>query len=399
MLTFSILAFFQGPQSVTERSPASVAGDCFSDVRLFLGKRPVLTRAWSKFKQIKSGYKLDSERLAYYREEYSRALEVDGIEFRDVKPTSESLIAYIETINKSLGGDHVPEARKMNFFRRQSVANIVDTMNSDGKLLMNDIEDLVGDLYLAVYGPSMKANEVLFEDHIEKRVLARVIQEDLAARGLSNVFFKYKILGKKKTWAQKFVRSKFGRTLGTGILNLPVLFGLPPMYLPKLKQIKIPESLVGDLIENGLTDEMAKKLEQEIGRQLGDKLTFNLQNRARYRLFRRYYMAGISIYLTYMAVIEFHETNSALGEEAEVLNELASEMTGTLENAMELEAKGYDIFEKKEEEPNEENRWCQAMAQCIESESEELGEKVLKGSESYKACKEFMDPDNLCPSM
>ena len=156
-----------------------------------------------------------------------------------------------------------------------------------------------------------------------------------------------------------------------------------------------------ELLENGLTDEMVKKLEQEIGRRLGDKVTFNLQNRARYRLFRRYYMAGISAYLTYMMVMEFHETNSNLAEEADALDELASEMTTVLEDAMELEAKGYDIFEKTETEsaPTEGNRWCEAIQQCLESEGEEVGEKIVKGHDSYSACKEFMDPENLCPSM
>ncbi len=408
LLTFALIASFEGRGPEGERHPASIGGDCFHDVKLFLGKRPVLTRAWSKFKKIKSGHKLDQAKLAFYREEYARGIEAEGIQFRDVNPSSEGLIAYIEAINKSLGGDNIPDSRKLSFLKRRKISKIVETMNSNGKLLMNDLEDLVGDLYLTVYGPSMKANEVLFEDNIEKRVLARVIQEDMASRGLSNVFAKYKILGKKKTWMQKFVRSNLGKSLGTGVMNLGVLWGLPPIYLPGLRPIKIPEHLMADLIENGLTNEMVKKLEQEIGRELGDKLTFNLQNRARYRLFRRYYMAGMSAYLSYMVISDFHETNSLLADEADVLNDLASEMTTNLENAMELEAKGYDIFEEDEADKEvdsllttkpKSNRWCEAIEQCLASESEELGEKVQKSSDSYKACKEFMDPENLCPSM
>tara|TARA_Y100000590_G_scaffold263893_1_gene296406 strand:+ start:259863 stop:261200 length:1338 start_codon:yes stop_codon:yes gene_type:complete len=405
LLTFVLIASFKGADPLSERHPASIGGDCFHDVKLFLGKRPVLTRAWSKFKKLKGGYKLDQRKLAFYREEYARGVDTEGIQFREVNPSPEGLLAYIEAINKSLGGDHIPDSRKLSFLKRRKISKIVETMNADGKLLMNDLEDLVGDLYLTVYGPSMKANEVLFEDNIEKRVLARVIQEDMASRGLSNIFVKYKILGKKKTWMQKFVRSKVGRSLGTGVMNLGVLWGLPPIYLPGLRPIKIPEHLMADLLENGLTDDMVKKLEQEIGRELGDKLTFNLQNRARYRLFRRYYMAGISAYLTYMVITDFHETNSLLAEEAEALDELASEMTTNLENAMELEAKGYDIFEEDEEVESllntkpKSNRWCEAITQCLASESEELGEKIQKGSDTYKACKEFMDPENLCPSM
>lgn len=409
ILTFVIFAAFNGSLKAPpepSREPASIAGSCFNDVKLFMGKRAVLTKVWSKLKKSSSGHKLDYERLNFYREEYLRGIEADSINFRDVHPSSEGLIAYIEAINKNLGGDNVPEMKKMNYFRRQKVANIVDTLNSNGKLLFSDLENLMGDLYLAVYGPSMKANEVLFEDNIEKRVLARVIQEDLASRGLYNVFTKYKILGKKKTWAQKFTRSNLGKGLGTSIMNLGTLFGLPPIYLPKLRPIKIPEHLVQELLENGLNNEIAKKLEQEIGRSLGDKLTFNLQNRARYRLFRRYYMAGISAYLTYMMVMEFHETNSALSEEGELIEAMATEMTSSLDNAMELEAKGYDIFEKTEKEVKAEasagtkdNRWCQAIVQCLESEAEDLGQSIEKGSDSYKACKEFMDPENLCPSL
>jgi hypothetical protein len=386
------------------RFPASIGGSCFSDVKLFLGKRAHLTKVWSKLKKVKSGHKLDYDRLNFYREEYLRGIEADSIQFRDVHQSKEGLIAYIEAINKSLGGDHVPEMKKMNYFRRKKVSNVLDTLSSDGKLLFSDIEDLMGDLYAAVYGPSMKANEVLFEDHIEKRVLARVIQEDLASRGLTNVFVKYRVLGKKKTWAQKFTRSNLGKTLGASIMNLGTLFGLPPIYLPNLRPIKIPDHLVQELLENGLNSEVTKKLEQEIGRTLGDKLTFNLQNRARYRLFRRYYMAGMSAYLTYMMIMEFHETNSSLSEEAEVIDALSTEMTSSLENAMELEAKGYDIFEKSEKTEisttgAKDNRWCSAIVECIKSESEDLGQKVEKGSDTYKACKEFMDPENLCPSL
>ncbi|MFT6069102.1 MAG: hypothetical protein ACJAT2_000421 [Bacteriovoracaceae bacterium] len=407
ILTFLIIGLSNGSFKASKQSsrlPASVVGSCFHDVRLFFSKRATLTKAWSKFKKAKSGHKLDFERIDFYREEYLRGIETDGLQFRDVHPSSEGLIAYIEAINKNFGGDHIPEMKKMDYFRRKKVASIVDTLNADGKVLFKDIENLMGELYLAVYGPSMKANEVLFEDNIEKRVLARVIQEDLASRGLTNVFVKYRILGKKKTWAQKFVRSNLGKTLGASVMNLGSVFGLPPIYLPNLRPLKIPDHLVQELLENGLNKEITKKLEQEIGRNLGDRLTFNLQNRARYRLFRRYYMAGISAYLTYMMIMEFHETNSSLSEEAELIEAMASEMTSNLENAMELEAKGYDIFEKSEEEKEEtvlekNNRWCSAITECLQSESEDLGEKVVKGSDTYKACKEFMDPQNLCPSL
>lgn len=386
-----------GGDLASVRAPASVVSDCLDDMQSFLGKRPRLVKAWSKFKRLKSGYKLDIKKLDFLREEYSLAHSSGSLGLKDIERSSEGILAYIEAINKNIGGQYVPEPKSMNFFRRRKIANIVELMNSNGKLLLNDIEELSSDLYLARYGPSMKLNEVLFEDHIEKRVLARVIQEDLAAKGLSHVFTKYKILSKRKTWAQKFVRSKIGRSLGTGIMNLPVLFGMPPLYLPNLRPIKIPDFLLEELLEKGLTNEMMTKLEQEISRELGDKLTFSLQNRARYRIFKKYYMAGISSYLTYMLITEFYETNNSLKKEGEALGESASEVTSTIEDAMDLESRGYSIFKEVDKKsPDSENRWCQNIDQCIASEEADLGEKIIKGSETYLACREYMDPHNLC---
>lgn len=408
VLFFALMGQFKEPIRVpaSSRAPASVSADCFASIKSFLGKRPMITRAWSRLKKIKGGYKLDYELLERYRAEYEVLLERQGIlELRDInKNSSEGLLAYIEVLNKQLGGEHIPEMKNMNVFRRKKVAAIVEKLNSKGGMLFDDLENLMGDLYIAAYGPSMRADQVLFEDDIEKMVLARVIQEDMASRGLMHMFPKYRLLNKKKTWAQKFTRSKLGRTLGVSIMNLGVIWGLPPIYLPKLRPIKIPEHMVQEILENGLTKEVVNKLEQEIGRQLGDKMTFNLSNRARYRLFRRYFMAGMGAYLTYMMMMELYETNSALNEEAEVLQEAATEMTNTLEAAHELEAKGYNIFEDVPtphvaQSRSKENRWCKAIQSCLDSEAEDLGEKIEKGSETYKACKEFMDPEDLCPDL
>ena len=60
------------------------------------------------------------------------------------------------------------------------------------------------------------------------------------------------------------------------------------------------------------------------------------------------------------------------------------------------------IFTKSEEEieaNNKSNSWCRSIKQCLKSDSEDLGEEIKKGSDSYNACKEFMDPDNLCSEM
>lgn len=227
--------------------------------------------------------------------------------------------------------------------------------------------------------------------------------EDVTVNGLSQLIKKYKLIKGPSALSKlsRFLETKKGKALSTGLFSLPVLWGIPLIYLPGLKRIKIPPKLAKEALENGLDDQMIKKMVKGINENLKGSGSLSLDTQAKYRIFRRYYMYGTGAIIVYIMYTDFRQADQYRVEN-EVYEEAIDDTTQTIDSALVLKERGFDIFKTDEREPEEgvlSNSFCRAIRDCLESEKESLGHTPLKGSESYQACKEFMDPMNKCPRL
>jgi hypothetical protein len=220
--------------------------------------------------------------------------------------------------------------------------------------------------------------------------MTRVFLEDLAQKGLKGVFQKYRIFADKPKLIKDFMKSRQGETLKTAIFNLPMFFGAPPLYLPRLRPIRLSKELADDMLMNGFGPEQMAKFEKSA--QIGP---LHVEGQARYEIFRKAYMLGATVYLSAAAMYEAYETEQVLEEEREVLNFAEERANSVLNEAMELEKRGYSIFEDSENKEGLDPR-CRLLENCFEQQG--LVRPFLDHKESplYSSCVKTLDRNNLC---
>lgn len=409
-LTFGLVVIFTLTLSVRfdhsrsidsfDRTPASLGKACHELFASLVKKQTFLSKTWSKLKGLKPTYPFDFNKFSKLRSEY--VTELNGAEnFSHFRPDSspEGVVAFMEAMKKNLEGVDTPDIEKMGFFKRRKVTKLVKQMNSEGPVRLNTIEDLVGELSVSLYGNSLKTHEIALDEVATKKILARVALDDMATQGFKNAFPKYKISDLNPHWLLKFTQSKKGKALGAVVFNLGSIVGFPPLYLPGLKPLKVPAELVEELLAEGLTDDMMKKLGTKL---LGDirrssEVHGSFELRERYRILLRYYKVGLGIYLTYAIVANMSETKEEMDEQEEMLDNTIEDALEKTSGKHELEEKGYDLT--SEDITSMPNPFCDAIKMCLKSFVKDDGEVPEKGSPEYKECKEGMDTMNKCPEM
>ena len=408
VLLFAVF-YFSSPTAVnnkqmsySKRYPANSSETCRNLIRSLIGTESAPLKAWKKLTDIPNNYRFDFEKFKLMKDKYILDLETISIKELDFQKTPESIMALAEALNKEVGSDLENGLAKMSFIKRRKLERLVQNIEKVNSPSINQVEELVANVYATVLGPKFKLS-YLMESHTAKnKIMSRIVQEEILKDGLIKVLSKNSELRATQGFFKKFINSYKGKYLATMLFNLPVLAGFPPLYLPGLKKIKLPPELARELLEKGLTEEMLQKLNVEV---LQD-LSVNLTHRNGYEIFRRYYMAGISVYLTYVMLEEFYE-GEKIREENILLEEIASDMDEILEQAEILQSRGIDIFNESEadvlvdlgqrtEFETLDNPFCRAIKECLQMHKDETGEEAVKGSNPYKECKSFMDPENKC---
>jgi hypothetical protein len=178
------------------------------------------------------------------------------------------------------------------------------------------------------------------------------------------------------SFIQRFSQTPWGKGLLTGLLNLPVLSGLPPLYLPSLKKRGISEALGRELLEEGINEQTLIKIERELGESLVD--------RNRYEAIRRSYIAGAMTFVTLAGIYDMVQLNKVIDEEAEDIEMAKEEADDFLEVGEILKEENIDIF--AEESYVAGQSFCEAIEECVAS------------LEDVPMCQDLMDPDSRCKS-
>jgi hypothetical protein len=401
--TLSSISYSNGPYS--QRYPANASETCRQLIKGLIGSDSVPSKAWKKLNDVPRSYKFDFEKYKMLKTKYIEDLKTTDVKNLEFQKSPESILALGEAINKDLDSVLDPELAGMSFLKRRNLERLVKRFETLEKPDLEHVEDLVANVYSTVLGNNFKLSHLMNSKIAKNKIMTRIVQEELLTQGLVTILGKNEELLPTKRFLRRFMNSYKGKYLATMLFNLPVLAGFPPMYLPGLRQLKVPPELAREILEKGFTDEMMQKLNVGVLKDLSIKLEY----RNGYELLRRYYMAGISIYLSYVILDEFYE-GEQIRQENLMLEEVATDMNAILDQAEVLQSRGIDIF--NEEEPSElnapdlgartefqmiDNPFCRAMKDCLIMQKEESGEEAIKGSRPYKECKVFMDPDNKCP--
>jgi hypothetical protein len=385
-----------------ERYPANVNETCRQLMKGLIGTDSVPSKAWKKLNDIPSNYRFDFEKYKMLKQTYISKLNAVSIKDLEFQHSPEGILALAEAVNKDVGSEIKPALAKLSFLKRRKLDRLVSKFEKSKKVDMDSIEELVANIYSTILGPKFKLSHLMNSQVGKNKIMTRIVQEDLLKFGLMDILSKNSELRTTQSFFKKFISSYKGKYLATMLFNLPVLAGFPPLYLPGLKKLKIPPVLAREILEKGLTDEMMQKLNVEVLQELSIKLEY----RNGYEVMRRYYMAGISIYLSYVILDEFYE-GEKIREENLLLEEIAADMSDILDQAELLQSRGIDIFndsvaeetidsgERAEFEPMD-NPFCRAMQDCLKMHKTDTGEEAIRGSRPYKECKTFMDPENKC---
>ncbi|MEC7276764.1 MAG: hypothetical protein VXV96_10625 [Bdellovibrionota bacterium] len=371
---FLMLAFFNGDETSRQdlmRVPASVGGGCFEKMAFLLASKDPHGKVslWKKMLSLPEGDFKGSDYLVYQQD----LKELTGDDFIPANQSPEAIMAYIKVSGERLGIKEEFDPDKWSRFKRGQFEKIIRRLKKRRRLETASLEELTSELFIAAYGPDFKWRHFFSEDLARKRLVLRAAQEDLVSRGMFRMFSDYR---HPASFIQRFSQTPWGKGLLTGLLNLPVLSGLPPLYLPSLKKRGISEALGRELLEEGINEQTLIKIERELGESLVD--------RNRYEAIRRSYIAGAMTFVTLAGIYDMVQLNKVIDEEAEDIEMAKEEADEFLEVGEILKEENIDIF--AEESYIAGQSFCEAIEECVAS------------LEDVPMCQDLMDPDSRCKS-
>lgn len=381
----------QGKHDRYPASPGLSQAGCRDLAKDFLSSinRP----AWKQFFEGKSrfNFALYREKVADYKELFAARELSEVLNENTAKPgRTEEVMAFIDALNETYRQAEVSRVADLPRKARKRLQRLANKMVSDKRVLWRDLESVVSEIYELNLGPRFKWRDFFKSDLIKQKAMTRVFQEDLAQRGLQGVLKKYKIFADKPNLIKDFMKSKKGEALKTSLFNLPMLFGAPPLYLPRLRPMRLTKELADDILMHGFGPEQMAKFEKSV--RIGP---LGVKGQARYEIMRKAYMLGATVYLSAAAMYEAYETDQVLEEEREILNQVEQEMNSDLDAAMELEQRGYSIFEDSENQRSPDPR-CRLIESCFKQQG--LKRPFLEHQESpqFRECVETLDPNGRC---
>lgn len=335
---------------------------------------------------------LVNEATARYVAELQGGRALDEI----VPETMEDTLGLMEAVLVTRGFDQVDYTR-MDIFKRGKMASLLKQLDKPSRFSLESYENIWAELFTTRIGRWEHYKSVFDGDHAKRQSVALLMQREVARLGLVRAGKKYALLENPEGMVRRFKNSKLGRTLSTSILNVPVALGMPPLAFPRFSKLKLPPELADDLLEQGLTDDNLRRVDEFLQGYSAGRFGLGLDIQERYELIRRTYSAGLGVYFLVLAVWETAVRHEEIKEEEDEIIDSIAEVEDILSKAEILERQGYDIF-ADEEVPQTEtlSRECRDLKDCLESS---IGPAPWdKSSQTYKDCREFVDPKNKCSS-
>jgi hypothetical protein len=281
----------------------------------------------------------------------------------------ETIVAFIEALRLTQRSSI--ELRPLTPALKRKALRLSQKLMSTQAPVFRETQEILSELFEHLYG-SVPQRLFLRSDQ-KKEILSRAMMESLSYQGLHFILPHFHEASRSSLIAE-FRQSRLGKITITGFLNLPVLMGLPPLYLPGLRRLQLPAPLALKALDQGLNDLSLRELEAGLNLRSG-----TLNNRARYEIFRRYYMVGVSGYLIMAMAYDSYQEHEALKLEKELLEELSFGVSELLSPLADLD----------ERHPS-----CASLERCFEARS--VNFESFEPRDSYIQCKELFDRRAQC---
>lgn len=320
-----------------------------------------------------------------------------GRALEDIVPeTMEETLGLMEAVLVTRGFSQVDYSR-LDILKRGKLASLLKQLDKPSRFSLESYENIWAEIFTARLGRWENYKSIFDGDHAKRQSVALLMQREIARLGLVRAGKKYALLENPEGVIRRFKNSKLGRILGTSILNVPVVLGMPPLAFPRFSRLKLPPELADDLLEQGLTDDNLRRVDEFLQGYSAGRFGIGLDVQERYELIRRTYSAGLGAYFLVLAVWETVVRHEEITEEEDEIIDSISEIEDILSKAEILQNQGYEIFSDEVPAANESiSRECRDLKDCLESS---IGPAPWdKNSQTYKDCREFVDPRNKCTS-
>jgi len=373
-----------------KRAPASqkVCTELVNETMLLFRPSPRF-KWWQRFTGNRN---LSVDSFSQERMDRLEALYYEDLIKGDSSPkpeaSPEGLMAFIRA-TKSFqlkGENQAREIGEISIAQKRALSELLKKLSYQRSWQFDDIDNLTHVLYTIAFGARGSLGASLSFTGRQRELIVALATEDLAKKGMYESFSHFRFLGANPGPLRKFAQTKFASGLKVSLLNLPMLLGAPPLYLPKVKPPKLSKGLADDLLSEGLTDEVAER----ISREIGASLVVNDQ----YLRVRKAYMYGVMIYLVMAQAYDTYQLEAELRESQELIGEAREEADELTQSLDVLEGSSIDVF--SEEEIEKGNIFCQNLRECFDAFS--VPESDTE-SEGFKTCQSVIDPGNQCRSL
>ncbi|PJB54517.1 MAG: hypothetical protein CO099_01100, partial [Bdellovibrio sp. CG_4_9_14_3_um_filter_39_7] len=316
--------------STSQRSPASADGDCFELMQSILGvgQKSDLSDLYRKLMKRP----LDQWNDRAY-EDYFSILEREGANsYQSLPDSPESIVAMIDFMGAQLKREPLTFESK----KKKQAIKLIEKLKRKKKFEFRDVEAAVDDLLDLRFPERFRFGSDGVEAHLQS-----LLHRDLVRSGLESIIAKYAPENIPR-WT-RFRQSKWGELFATSFWNLPVLTGMPPLYLPAAKVSRLSDELAQDILHNGLSDEVLKKVKLHY---YGENEELFSRFHGDYQFLRKRYLTAIGVYLSAYFVWDFYREQKEITQEAEKLDQMTEDGQGLLDMAKELEAAGVSIFDE-----------------------------------------------------
>lgn len=378
----------------------------------------------------KNNFEINFHEYMFFRKEFVDILEQgETVPVRFIKAKPEALLAFIQAMNKKHYLNIDDQVRNLSYLQKRRITKLFHTINDRTKWSMQSMEDVISDLLYETIGPEAKvfSKEIMDDEKAHRRLLMRILMEEVTFHGLEKAYAYHPIFPGGMNKVRAFFSGSVGQTLITLAMWSPALWGMTPLpYMPKLKKLRIPQELLDEIMDKGVTNEFLEKLDRTMRDTLNISYTSNLSGRARYDVLRRRinrYVIPTVIFWGVMAdYMAYQEEMDIYNREGEYLDEKLDEVTSIFTSIQELDDIGVNIYnsvskvkvtsgyapdENSQDIENREvmsNHVCRDLIDCYEYKSIMVGVDILDRTNpehlnEIKECKTEFDPETQCPQL
>lgn len=413
---------------------------------------------WNGF--FKGGFKVNYERVTYYREIYEKGLGATRDGFEALSPNSlnidrnpESVLGFIYAFNRHERKFHWLEQSDLmdlSLFGRRRLHQMLNKLINQKEFSATEYDNLMQEMMWKLFGKrSKELMETIIESHLKdeaeqgvregvNRLVRRAIYE-IYVREMSSMALEKTTLfmgvRRNEAWWKGAVTSLPMRLAFSGMTWFSLFKGVPLMpFLPKLAKNKLSYETMQMLITKGPTKEFFDTASLELAGRYGKdwaQNSFFITNQ-RYDKFRVWFQRRVAPILPFAALYWEYHTLSKEFEEANTEIAAIDAFTERLQQSLELAnglqdfgivlvdayipEKPYAIPEhriKELEEVRESHsiRACRQLKSCLIARMQQMMDRedpsidremdieqqmLDQESETYKFCKRIRDRNNEC---